>query len=223
MPPERSNCFSLTIWDLRHSHGRCAHLLWEGGNAELCLWMNTLITRLIYKRFALPAGYLLWELSQLRPLKETLLGPFPQERVPVSGFCTGDTDIPALQSNRSWNQYSLENSDLVSCMHLPSFSFLLPFGENHFLPEAMQEPQVVIWEFGYHLEQPLPLSLTWHLELIGLSIGLSADNQCLSSFKLGGIKVLKGQLIWEFCLVLNYVTVWRVLKPGISFMQPHSL
>lgn len=63
--------------------------------------MSTLITRLIYKRFILPAGYALRELFQLRPLKETLLGPGPQERVPVGGSHRGDTDNSALRSDGS--------------------------------------------------------------------------------------------------------------------------
>lgn len=89
---------------------------------SLCPWMTTLITKLIYKRFVLPVGNALRKLTQLSPLKETLLGLCPQKRVPVHGSCGDNTNSSALRSERNKSQSFIENFVLVrwSC---PSFCY----------------------------------------------------------------------------------------------------
>lgn len=101
---------------------------------SLCTWMSTLITRLIYKRFIPPAGNALWKLTWLSPLKGTLLGPCPQERVPVLGSCGDNTDSSALRSDRNWRHFFIDNFVLA----LPPFAIILPFVWTLLLPETAQ-------------------------------------------------------------------------------------
>lgn len=149
--------------------------------------MSTLITRLIYERFVSPADNALWKSTKLSPLKETLLGTCPQERLPVHGHV--DT-IPTAQL---WEEIGVKATSSLRILPwlaagLPPFAIILPFVWVLLLPGAAQWKWLT-WDFGFHLVLVLHKSLTMGLELNGISTGLSANNSWLSGYKIREVKV----------------------------------